>query len=145
MPPHDTRAADAPHSESHSTHLVRTAPVLLVHDIVRSAEWWRDRLGFEFDRYWGDPPRFVILHRDGQSVMLQQAPHGHDIVAHWRIVPQMWNVYFWVREIDTLYAELKGRGATIDYALGDKPYGVREFGVQDPNGYDIGFGEPREP
>ena len=34
------------------------------------------------------------------------------------------------------------RGAEIDYTLYDAPSGFREFGVQDPDGHDIAFGEP---
>jgi len=56
--------------------------------------------------------------------------------------PGIWNVYFWVDDVDALFAELKGRGAKIDYGLGNKPYGIREFGVQDLDGHDIGFGQP---
>lgn len=36
------------------------------------------------------------------------------------------------------------RGAKIDYTIYDAPHGMREFGVQDPDGHDIGFGEPIE-
>ena len=32
-------------------------------------------------------------------------------------------------------------GATIDYGPCDQPYGRREFGIQDVDGYDIGFGQ----
>jgi hypothetical protein len=28
------------------------------------------------------------------------------------------------------------------YTIYDSPWGFREFGVQDPDGYDIGFGQP---
>jgi len=31
----------------------------------KSAEYYRDVLGFSFNRYWGEPPCFVMLERDG--------------------------------------------------------------------------------
>jgi hypothetical protein len=37
--------------------------------------------------------------------------------------------------------EFVGRGAEIDYGLCDQPYGCREFGTQDIDGHDIGFGQ----
>jgi hypothetical protein len=37
------------------------------------------------------------------------------------------------------------RGAGIDYTIYDAPSGFREFGVQDPDGHDIAFGQPLEP
>ena len=30
----------------------------------------------------------------------------------------------------------------IDYTIYDAPHGFREFGVQDPDGHDIAFGQP---
>jgi catechol 2,3-dioxygenase-like lactoylglutathione lyase family enzyme len=122
--------------------LTSSAAVLLVRDIVAAAHHYRDRLGFTFDRFWGEPPNFVILSRDACRLMLHLAPPGHAIVPHWRISPQMWNVYFWVDDADSLYAEYLRRGAKIDYQIHDKPYGIREFGIQDLDGYDIAFGSP---
>ena len=125
--------------------LTSSAPVLLVSDVVAAANYYRDALGFTYDRFWGEPPNFVILRRDGLSVMLTLAPPGAAIVPHWQVNPGMWNVYFWVDDVDALFAELKRKRARIDYGLSDKPYQVREFGVQDLDGYDIGFGQLMSP
>ncbi|HEX2853074.1 MAG TPA: VOC family protein [Opitutaceae bacterium] len=122
--------------------LTASAPVLLVRDVVKSANHYRDALGFSYDRFWGEPPSFVILRRDEIFLMLNQAPLDHGLVPHWKVSPNMWNVYFWVTDADGLLAEFRRRGATIDYDAHDKPYGIREFGVQDIDGYDIGFGQP---
>lgn len=124
-----------------SARLLSSAPVLLVRDVVVAANHYRDALGFTYDRFWGHPPNFVILHRDGMRLMLNQAPHGTAIVPHWKISSGMWNVYFWTDDVDSLFAEVNSRGAKIDYGLGDKPYDVREFGIQDLDGYDVGFGQ----
>ena len=124
-----------------TARLTSSAPVLLVRDVVAAANYYRDALGFTYDRFWGEPSNFVILRRDGLCVMLSLAPHGSAIVPHWKVNHNMWNVYFWVDDVDTLFAELKARGAKIDYGLSDKPYKVREFGVQDLDGYDTAFGQ----
>ena len=125
-----------------TARLTSSAPVLLVRDVVAAANHYRDALGFAYDRFWGEPPDFVILRRDNLCVMLNLAPRGTAIVPHWKVNPGIWNVYFWVDDVDALFAELKGRGAKIDSGLDDKPYQVREFGVQDLDGYDIAFGQP---
>jgi hypothetical protein len=39
------------------------------------------------------------------------------------------------------YAEVQERGAGIDYTIYNAPHGFREFGVQDPDGHDIAFGQ----
>ena len=121
--------------------ITASAPVLLVRDVVASANYFRDRLGFTYDRLWGDPADFCMVHRDGFTVMLSQAPPHARLVPHWQVVNQMWNVYFWVDDVDAVYRELRERGATIDYELGIKPYGVKEFGVQDLDDHNIAFGQ----
>lgn len=123
------------------TQLTGVAPVLLVRSVVASAEYFRDRLGFSYDRIWGDPPDFCMVRRDGLVVMLAEAAPAAALVPHWRIVDQMWNAYFWVRDAEALYEEFKASGATIDYHLGIKAYGVKEFGIQDLDDHDIGFGQ----
>jgi hypothetical protein len=124
-----------------SAHLLSVAPVLLVRDVVASANYFRDRLGFTYDRLWGEPADFCMVQRDDLTVMLSQAPAGARLVPHWRVVDKMWNAYFWVHDVEALYAEFRGAGAHIDYELGLKPYGVLEFGIQDLDDHDIGFGQ----
>ena len=117
------------------------APVLLVRDVVAAAGYYRDALGFHYDRLWGEPPDFCMVRRDGHTVMLSQAPAGAAPAPHWRVVPGMWNAYFWVDDAAALLGEFQRRGARIDYGLGLKPYGVLEFGVQDLDGHDLAFGQ----
>ncbi len=73
--------------------------------------------------------------------MLKQAPEGYAIVPYWKISEGLWNAYFWVDDVEALFAEVKSRGATIDYGLCDQFYGVREFAVRDPDEQEIGFGQ----
>ena len=124
-----------------SSKLTGVAPVLLVKDVVAAANHYRDKMGFAYERFWGEPPTFVILHRDSLRVMLKQAEDPKHVVPHWTVSDKLWNIYFWVSDVDALHAEFVERGATIDYGLCDQPYGCREFGTQDLDGYDIGFGK----
>ena len=124
------------------TKLTGVAPVLLVTDVVAAANYWRDCVGFTYDRLWGDPPCFAIVKRDGMQVCLSQVSNPADIRPYWKIVDQMSNAYFWVDDADSLYEELQRSGAKIDYTLQNKPYGIREFGIQDLDGHDIAFGQP---
>lgn len=121
--------------------LIASAAVLLVRDVVAAANHYRGCLGFSYDRFWGEPPNFVMLRRDGLTLMLQQASEPAHVVPHWTVSPGMWNVYFWVRNVDALHAECVRNGAIIDYGLCDKDYGCREFGIRDLDGHDIGFGQ----
>jgi hypothetical protein len=121
--------------------LIGSAPVLLVADVGKAANYYRDQLGFAYDRFWGEPPDFCMVKRDGFIVMLAQAPAGARLVPHWRVVSNMWNAYFWCDDVEALHAEFVKRGAHIDYGLGIKPYGIKEFGIQDLDGHDIAFGQ----
>jgi uncharacterized glyoxalase superfamily protein PhnB len=64
------------------------------------------------------------------------------IVPNWHVVENMWNVYLRTSNADAMYAEMADRGTAITYSLCNQPWGMREFGVQDPDGPDIGFGQP---
>ncbi|QDS97829.1 VOC family protein [Adhaeretor mobilis] len=123
------------------TQIQAVAPVLLVRDVVAAANYFRDQLGFAYDRFWGEPFDFCMVRRDGHTVMLSQAPEEADLQPYWRVVDKMWNAYFWVTDVEAIYAEYQQSGAKIDYHLGIKPYGVKEFGIQDLDGHDIAFGQ----
>ena len=124
-----------------NSKILTGAPVLLVRDVVAAANYFRDCLGFDYDRFWGAPADFCMVHRDGNTVMLSQAPADAVLKPNWQVVPGMWNAYFWVEDAKALYKEFQDRGAKIDYHLGLKPYGVLEFGIQDLDGHDIAFGQ----
>jgi predicted enzyme related to lactoylglutathione lyase len=121
--------------------LTGISPVLLVADIERSVSYYRDQLGFECEVH-GDPPDFASARRDGATLLLARCREPERIVPNWRIVHNMWNVYIRVDDADAIYAEVQERGAGIDYTIYDAPHGFREFGVQDPDGHDIAFGQP---
>jgi uncharacterized glyoxalase superfamily protein PhnB len=122
-------------------HVTGSAPVLLVADVVKSANYFCDCVGFTDPNFFREPPTFCILHRDEHHLMLAQVDDPSQIVPHWKIRDKTWNIYFWVDDAETLYAELQEKGAKIDFELYDAPYGCKEFGIQDLDGHDIAFGQ----
>jgi predicted enzyme related to lactoylglutathione lyase len=124
--------------------LTGVSPVLLVADLDRSVAFFRDGLGFECHVY-GEPPNFATADRDEAVFLLALAADADRIVPNWHIVDKMWNAYVRVTDVDALYAEIQERGTEIDYGLYDAPHGFREFGVTDPDGHDIAFGQRLEP
>jgi hypothetical protein len=121
--------------------IIASAPVLLVSDVLASAHYFREAIGFAYDEIYGDPPSFCISRRDGHALMLAQPKNPSQIKPYWQIREGTWNAYFWVDDADALYAEMVARGARVDYGPCTQPYGVREFGIQDLDGHDIGFGQ----
>lgn len=121
--------------------LTGISPVLLVSNLERSVAYYRDQLGFECEVY-GDPPDFAVAVRDQATILLALCDEPARIVPNWQIVHNIWNAYIRVDDVDSVYEEVQGRGAGIDYTIYNAPHGFREFGVQDPDGHDIAFGQP---
>jgi len=121
--------------------LTASAPVLLVSDVVKAANHYRDTMGFSYERFWGEPSSFVILQRDGMFLMHNQAENPVHVVPHWTVSEKTADVCFWVSNVDALHEEFVSRGASIDFALCNQPHGCREFGAQDLDGHDIVFAQ----
>ena len=120
--------------------LLEAAPFLLVDDVVKAAEYYRDVLGFELGRYFGEPPGFVIVRRNSARIMLRQSPSRPALLSNTSKMREALDLYVWVSDVAALAAELRGRGAKIvnPPELED---GRREMLVQDLDGYLICFGE----
>jgi predicted enzyme related to lactoylglutathione lyase len=120
--------------------LTGVSPVLLVADLQRSVDYFSRRLGFEC-HIFGDPPNFATAARDAAVILIALSDQPERLVPHWQIVDKMWDAYIRVDDADAIYAEVQERGASIDYTIYNAPHGFREFGVQDPDGHDIAFGQ----
>lgn len=121
--------------------LLGSAPTLLVRDVVASADYYRDQVGFSYDRFWGDPPGFCILYRDRCHLMLKQLEDPTLVAPNNRAVEELWDAYFWVDDVECLHQEIVKREARVVSSLCDQPHGCREFGVGDLDGHIITFGE----
>jgi catechol 2,3-dioxygenase-like lactoylglutathione lyase family enzyme len=116
------------------------ATVLLVDDVARALEYYRDALGFEVERYGRLPEHYGYARRDAGSVHF----------AHWdgvsprpnreAVPPDMFDAYFYVDDVEGLHGELVERGAEILHGPVEQGYGMREFRIRDPDGYILAFG-----
>jgi len=124
---------------SHAVFL-EAAPFLIVDDVVKAAEYYRDKLGFELGRYFGNPPGFVIVRRNTARIMLRQTSTHPALNSNVTRLSDALDVYVWVSDVAVLADELSGRGATIvgEPELED---GRREMFVKDLDVYLICFGE----
>lgn len=124
----------------------QVCPVFLVDDIVKSAEWYRDVLGFKFNRYWGEPPCFVMLARGPVEVFLSGPEEpGQKIMRPNRSHTHAWDAYLRVDNVEALYQEYKGKGVKIVRGPESTSYQMREFEVEDINGYALCFGQDVSP
>ena len=120
--------------------LTGISPVLLVADLDRAVAFYGDSLGFTCDVY-GEPPDFAVASRDAAVILLALASDGARLIPNWQIAEKTVDAYIRVDDADAMYEEVQRRGAAIDYTIYDAPHGFREFGVQDPDGHDIAFGQ----
>lgn len=116
------------------------APVLLVSDVVASAAYYRDALGFCYEQMWGDPPCFCILHRDGLSLMIGNA-NAEQIQPNTAVRPGTFDVYFWVDDVWSLHDAFEAAGAKVVRAIQQQEYGCLEFIVADLDGNQLAFGQ----
>jgi catechol 2,3-dioxygenase-like lactoylglutathione lyase family enzyme len=123
-------------------------PQFTVPDVVRTAEYYRDVLGFEIAGYWDgeragfetDPaPVFGIVQRDRIQMFFNRVDAGSIRTDRAR---GGYDVYLRVSGLDALVAELRARGADIMDGPEDRIYGQRELVVRDCNGLVLAFGEP---
>ena len=126
---------------THSTVKLRSiSPCFLVEDVVKTAEYYRDVLGFQFDRYWGEPPCFVILLRDSVEISLSNpgvcSPRSNRNVH----ADAPWDAYVWVDDLAALLEEVRSKGAKIIRGPENTFYDTREIEIEDCNGYVICFG-----
>lgn len=119
------------------------APYFIVDDVVATANFYRDTLGFQYMRFWGEPPCFTIVMRNGAHIMLSQPEKPGAMRPNSTVDPEqtIWDGYVWINNADALYAEFGEKGVTITQPICDQPYGCRDFTIRDCNGYTLGFGQ----
>ena len=118
------------------------APYFVVNDVVATANYYRDKLGFS-DRLWGEPAAFCMVYRHGVVVMLSQLEQPGVMRPNRLADPEgaAWDAYIWVDNADALAAEFKSKGVKIVRDVCDQHYGCRDFDVEDCNGYRLCFGQ----
>jgi catechol 2,3-dioxygenase-like lactoylglutathione lyase family enzyme len=107
-------------------------PRLPVTDVENALAFYVDRLGFKLGWKWGDPITHGNVCRDHISLDLISMPEGQRGTAM---------AYIQVSGVDEYFSELKGKNLVLNEP-GDRPYGMRDFEVVDPDGNRLAFGEP---
>ena len=117
------------------------AAFFLVADVVRAAEYYRDKLGFQIVGYFfEDPPVFGMVGRNDQIIMLDRMTAGRG-GSNRGYKDTALDAYLWTDAVDALYAEFQQNGADIVSAPQLRSYGMKELEVRDLDGYVICFGQ----
>ena len=105
---------------------------LVVIDIPAAVEFYTRKLGFQHPFTSGDPPTFAGVNLGNVQIFLQKGTPTPSSETN--------AVFFVVGDADQLYEFHRANGVEIAQAIGDRPYGIRDYIVRDLYGYYLGFG-----
>jgi uncharacterized glyoxalase superfamily protein PhnB len=116
------------------------SPTLEVRDMKQTMEFYTKSLGFKMGMAFPDAnnPEYVDLSKDGMVLMF--VPAANLGIGSEEKLGTGVNLYLQIDgDIDEYYAELKKRGVRIAVDIKDEPYGIRDFTVEDVDGYRLTF------
>jgi uncharacterized glyoxalase superfamily protein PhnB len=114
------------------------APQFLVDRLDDALAFYAQRLGFERDFIYEG--FYASVSRDGAVIHLKCAPKLQAERAHRRSEEHL-DAYLAVSGVGELHDEFVRRGAPIVKPLEQRPWGQRDFYVEDPDGYILCFSE----
>ena len=98
-------------------------PELPVADVERAQLHYRDAFGFEIG--WLEPGKEIgAVSRDNVAIFFRRKDRPFEPAVHW----------VFAADIDAAYEELRRLGARIVEPLEKKPWGLRQFTVEDIDG-----------
>lgn len=115
------------------------APQFAVPDVIAAAEYYRDILGFRILGYFGQPPVFSIVARDNVEIQLGKMDPNTGPAQNSLQREDGLDAYIWVTDVDSLYAELKERGANVIEPPQLRVYHCYEMAVEDRFGFRLAF------
>jgi uncharacterized glyoxalase superfamily protein PhnB len=105
------------------TSIGQLVPELPVNDVERAQQHYRDTLGFEIG--WLYPDKTIgAVARGNAAIFFRRTTPPFEAVIHW----------VFAEDIDATYDELQSLGANIVEPLERKPWGLRQFTVEDLDG-----------
>jgi hypothetical protein len=113
-------------------------PQFTVPDVVKTAEYYRDVLGFEIAGYFATPPVFAIVRRDQIELFFNRADQSEVRTGRARVA---YDAYLQVTGVEALAEELRASGADIIEGPVLREYRQRELVIRDCNGLVLAFGE----
>jgi len=109
--------------------------VMIVKDMAESQQYYRDVLGFSIE---GE-----FVNREGVHFLFKENQNAGAVRPNSQIGVVL-DAYIWIEDVDSLYEELKNKGANIVFGPQNMEYKMRDLLIEDLNGYRLCFGSPIE-
>lgn len=118
-------------------------PTIRVPDMDAAIAFYRDKLGFRLDRDDYSPVNNSLVRGDARIQLetpgdLFGAGYNEAIRRRMDSVSAT-TLYMEADDIDELYARVGELGITIVDPLGERPWNLREFTIEDPRGHWLTF------
>ena len=120
------------------------SPTLAVRNMKQTIEFYKNSLGFKMGMAFPDVdnPEYVDLSKDGMVLMF--IPAKNVGIGKEEKLGVGVNMYMQIDgDIDEYYNELNNKGGNIVVDIKDEPYGIRDFTVEDIDGYKLTFNQAR--
>ena len=100
--------------------LNQPVPELPVADVEEAQRYYRDVLGFDIE--WTYPDKEIGAVSSGETVIFfRRRTEPFEPAVHW----------IFAADVDSTYKQLVGSGASIVDDIEDKPWGLRQFTIED--------------
>lgn len=126
---------------SDSVTFKSVAPQFVVRDVVKTAEYYRDQLGFTILGFFADPPVFAMVARDGVEIHLGKSD-GEVVQVNESVRHGLGtDGYIWVSDVQGIFDELSKKDVEIVDGPIKRVYDVTEVVIKDCNGFQLVFAE----
>lgn len=112
-------------------------PGFTVNDVQASIDWYTNVLGFVMADPWKDNGKLVGAQLQAGTASIYI---GQDDFAKGRDRVKGVGVRLYcdtAQDLDMLASNIKARGGKLDHDPMTQPWGTRDFGITDPDGYKI--------
>ena len=121
-----------------TTGMKPAIPILFVRNVTAAAAFFRDKLGFETDFLYGEPPFYGAVSRGAACLHLRQVgrPNFAELAAR---EPSLILATIEVPDVHGLFEELRAQDVEFPQIPTRQPWGGTDFHVRDPDGNVISF------
>jgi uncharacterized glyoxalase superfamily protein PhnB len=118
------------------------SPTLAVRNMKKTIDFYTKSLGFKLGMCFPTPdnPEYADLSKDGMVLMF--IPTANVGIGGQEKLGVGVNLYLQIDgDIDKYYNELKQKGVKIAADIKTEPFGIRDFTVEDIDGYKLTFNQ----